>query len=70
MLDAPEPSPIILGQYRYVARSDDPEYVVMNATEPNLTQFFAHHGKLLLYHGWADPKISPFSTIQYCKTRA
>jgi feruloyl esterase len=86
VLGAPEPSPIILDQYKYVvykdpawdwrtfdfhkdvARSDEPEYVVMNATDPNLTQFFAHHGKLLLYHGWADPNISPFSTIQYYKS--
>ena len=51
-----------------VARSDEPEYVVMNASDPNLTQFFGHHGKLLLYHGWADPNISPFSTIQYYKS--
>jgi feruloyl esterase len=86
VLGAPEPSPIILDQYKYVVykdpawdwrtfdfdkdvvRSDEPEYVVMNATDPNLTAFFAHRGKLLLYHGWADPNISPFSTIQYYKS--
>jgi feruloyl esterase len=48
--------------------SNQPEYVVMNATDPNLKQFFAHKGKLLLYHGWADPNISPFSTIQYFRS--
>ncbi len=82
----PEPSPIILDQYKYVVfkdpswdwrtfdfdkdivRSEAPGNVVMNATDPNLSRFFAHNGKLLLYHGWADPNISPFSTIQYYKS--
>jgi feruloyl esterase len=50
------------------AHSNEPEYVVMNATDPNLKQFFSHKGKLLLYHGWADPNISPFSTIQYYRS--
>ncbi len=51
-----------------VVRSDEPENVPMNATDPNLTQFFGHHGKLLLYHGWADPNISPYATIQYYRS--
>jgi feruloyl esterase len=51
-----------------IERSEKPEYLVMNSTDPNLTQFFAHKGKLLLYHGWADPNISPLSTIQYYKS--
>src|SRR6185369_11525035 len=38
-----------------IARSEKPEYVVMNATDPNLRPFFAHDGKLLIYHGWSDP---------------
>ena len=85
-LGGPEPSPIILDQYKYVVfkdpswdwrtfdfdkdivRSEQPEYLVMNATDPNLKPFFAHNGKLLLYHGWSDPNISPLSTIQYYKS--
>lgn len=50
-----------------IARSETPEILVMNATDPNLKQFFAHKGKLLMYHGWSDPNISPLSTIQYYK---
>jgi feruloyl esterase len=50
-----------------IVRSEEPENVVMNATDPNLKQFFGHKGKVLLYHGWADPNISPLSTVQYYK---
>lgn len=51
-----------------IARSEKPEYVVMNATDPNLKPFFAHNGKLLIYHGWSDPNVSPFNTIKYFKS--
>jgi len=51
-----------------IVRSEKPEYVVMNATDPNLRPFFAHGGKLLIYHGWSDPNVSPFNTIKYFKS--
>ena len=34
---------------------------MMNATDPNLKPFLDHGGKLIQYHGWADPQISPGS---------
>jgi len=36
-----------------------------NADNPDLGAFAAHSGKLILYHGWADPHISPLNTIDY-----
>jgi feruloyl esterase len=36
-----------------------------DATSPDLTAFQAHGGKLLMYQGWADPAITPFTTITY-----
>jgi feruloyl esterase len=35
------------------------------ATEPDLSRFKARGGKLLFYHGWADPGPAPVSTIAY-----
>lgn len=37
----------------------------LDSTDPDLTRFAAHGGKLLLYHGWNDPAISPYNAIQY-----
>jgi feruloyl esterase len=34
----------------------------------DLSAFKAHGGKLLLYHGWADPGIPPGHTVSYYKT--
>jgi feruloyl esterase len=36
-----------------------------NANDPDLSAFRAHGGKLIMYHGWADPFIPPFSTVDY-----
>ena len=38
---------------------------VINSTSPDLTKFKAHDGKLILYHGWADPAIQPEHTVLY-----
>jgi feruloyl esterase len=38
---------------------------VYNATNPNLKAFRDGGGKLILYHGWADPAIPPHGTLAY-----
>jgi feruloyl esterase len=40
---------------------------LMNADNPDLSAFRAHRGKLLLWHGWADPALNPLATIRYYK---
>ncbi len=38
---------------------------VLDATDADLSAFFAHGGHLLLYHGWADPALNPLVTVDY-----
>ncbi|HEX3702688.1 MAG TPA: tannase/feruloyl esterase family alpha/beta hydrolase [Vicinamibacterales bacterium] len=38
---------------------------VIDRTEPNLRPFFDAGGKLLLYHGWADPQVPAAATVDY-----
>lgn len=37
----------------------------LDSTNPDLSRFAARGGKLILYHGWNDPAISPWSTVAY-----
>ena len=41
---------------------------MLDATNVNLQPFFAHGGKLIQYHGWGDPQISPGASIEYYKS--
>ncbi len=35
------------------------------ATDPDLSAYFNRGGRLLLWHGWSDPHISPINSIAY-----
>lgn len=39
----------------------------VDATDPDLSRFAAHGGKLIIYHGWNDPAISPRNSVTYFK---
>ncbi len=38
---------------------------VLDAVDPDLGQFEARGGKLILYHGWNDPAISALNSVDY-----
>jgi feruloyl esterase len=44
---------------------DDQLAAVLNANSTDLDEFREHGGKLLMYHGWADPLIPSQSSINY-----
>lgn len=40
-------------------------HALLDATNPDLSRFAARGGRLILFHGLADPHISPLNTIAY-----
>ena len=51
-----------------IALTDKIDHGLINATDPDLSAFFKHGGKLLQFHGWNDQQISPFNSINYYKS--
>ena len=48
-----------------VAASDQKFAQVLNSAQADMKAFQARGGKLIIYHGWNDPAISPLNSVQY-----
>lgn len=64
------PPPSSAWTYRAFDFATDPSRLgsfeqLFNATNPDLTQLASRGGKIIHYHGWADPMASPAMSIAY-----
>jgi Tannase and feruloyl esterase len=41
-----------------------------NGENPDLSPFFNNGGKLIMYHGWSDPALTPFVSVDYYRAVA
>jgi feruloyl esterase len=47
-----------------LALASDPDDA-LGSTNADLRPFFARGGKLLMYHGWSDPQVTPYNTVNF-----
>lgn len=51
-----------------VALTEKTDGGLIDALDPDLKAFLGRGGKIVQYHGWADPQISPRSSVRYYNT--
>jgi feruloyl esterase len=48
-----------------IVRAEETDHDTINALDPDIRAFIDRGGKLIQYHGWSDPQISPGDSVQY-----
>jgi feruloyl esterase len=48
-----------------LAQAEAPQVQVINAVDADVKAFSDRGGKLLMYHGWADPQTPPLNSVDY-----
>lgn len=68
VFETPPPENFRLEDLRFDRATFDalrPRHALFDATNPDLSAFADRGGKLILWHGWADPHLSPINAIAY-----
>ncbi len=68
VFDDPAWSPLRANIDTAVQTADEKTAQALNSVNSDLSRFAARGGKLILYHGWNDPAISPYNTIDYYRS--
>lgn len=55
---------------RDVALADEVAGPITDSTDPDLSDFRALGGKMIIWHGWADPLVNPRNSIDYLRSVA
>jgi feruloyl esterase len=65
VMERPDYDPLTFDYDRDMPKAIAKLSKTIDATDPDLAAFKAHGGRLIQYHGWSDPGVSPLSSVNY-----
>jgi feruloyl esterase len=65
VMEKPDYDPLSFDFDRDMPKAIEKLSKAIDATDPNLAGFKARGGRLIQYHGWSDPGVSPLSSVNY-----
>ena len=65
VMEKPDYDPLTFDYDRDMPKAIAKLSKTIDATDPDLAAFKARGGKLIQYHGWSDPGVSPLSSVNY-----